>query len=97
VGELSSYKSDLELVSIMLNQKFRLVKKSDILYNLKYIERNINPQFKALVSGILKHKGDSHALLKNTEEVEEILNVEIQAETKRFIASTKKLFSFIKV
>jgi len=97
VGELSSYKSDLELVSIMLTQKFRLVKKSDILFNLKYIEKNINPQFKALITAILQHKGDSHALLKNTEEVEEILNVEIQSETKRFIASTKKLFSFIKV
>jgi len=97
VGELSSYKSDLELISIILNQKFRPAKQSDIIYNLKYIEKKINPQFKPLVSGILKHKKDSHAVLKNTEEVEEILNEQIQTETKRFIGSVKKLYSYIKV
>jgi hypothetical protein len=97
VGELNSYKSDLELISIMLTQKFRIVKQKDILHNLKYIEKHINPQFKALVSNILKYKNNGHAVLKHTEEVEEILNGEIQSETKKFIASTRKLSSYIKV
>ena len=96
VGELNSYKSDLELISIILEQKFRPAKQKDILHNLRYIEKHINPQFKALVSNILKYK-DSHAVLKNTKEVEEILNGEIQSETKRFIGATRKLYSYIKV
>jgi len=96
VGELASYKSDLELISIILSQKFRPAKRSDILHNLKYIEKHINPKFKVLVSGILAHK-DSNAILKNTEQIEEILNEQIQTETKRFIGSVKKLYSYIKV
>jgi hypothetical protein len=96
VGELASYKSDLELVTIILEQKFRPAKRSDILHNLKYIEKNINPQFKAIVSDVLKSKG-SHAVLKNTKEAEEILDEQIQSETKRFIGATKKLYSYIKV
>ena len=96
VGELASYKSDLELITIMLEQKFRIVKEKDIVHNLKYIEKNINPLFKSLVSGILQQKG-SHAVLKNTKEVEEILDNEIQSETKKFIQSTKKIYPYIKV
>lgn len=96
VGELASYKSDLELITIMLEQKFRIVKERDIRHNLTYIEKNINPLFRPLVSGILQQKG-SHAVLKNTKEVEEILNEQIQDETKRFIQSTKKIYSYIKV
>jgi len=96
VGEVASYKSDLELITIMLEQKFRIVKEKDIIHNLKYIEKNINPLFKDLVSSILDSKG-SHAVLKRTQEVEEILNNEIQDETKRFIGSSKKIYSYIKV
>lgn len=96
VGELSSYKSDLELISILLEQKFRPAKKKDILHNLKYIETHISSQFKPLVSDILKSKG-SHAVLKNAQMVEEILNEQIQSETKQYISSTKKLSSYIKV
>lgn len=96
VGELASYKSDLELVSIMLGQKFRPVKKSDVIYNLKYIEKHINPHFKNLVAGILKNKSPEQ-IKKNTERVEEILNNEIQIKAKEFIGSTKKLYSYIKV
>jgi hypothetical protein len=93
VGELASYKSDLELITIMLEQTFRTVKEKDIVHNLKYIEKNINPQFSSLVSGIL----DSGDLLKQTKAVEEILNEQIQDETKRFIQSSKKIYSYIKV
>jgi hypothetical protein len=96
VGELASYKSDLELITIMLEQTFRKVKESDIRYNLTYIEKNINPLFRSLVSGILQEKG-SHAVLKHTKEVEKILDGEIQSETKKFIQSTKKISSYIKV
>ena len=96
VGELSSYKSDLELVSIMLGQTFRPVKHSDIVYNLKYIEKHINPHFKDLVKSILKVKTDAK-IKEHTEQVEEILNNEIQIKTKEFIQSNKKLYSYIKV
>jgi len=93
VGELASYKSDLELVTIMLEQTFRPVKEKDILHNLKYIEKNINPLFKDLVSGILV----SGSILQRTKEVEEILNDQIQDETKQFIQSSKKIYPYIKV
>lgn len=93
VGELASYKSDLELITIMMEQTFRTVKEKDIIHNLKYIEKNINPQFRSLVSGIL----DSGDLLKRTKDVEEILDEHIQDETKRFIQSSKKIYSYIKV
>jgi len=93
VGELASYKSDLELVTIMLEQTFRPVKEKDILHNLKYIEKNINPLFKDLVSGILA----SGSILQRTKEVEEILNEQIQDETKQFIQSSKKIYPYIKV
>lgn len=96
VGELSSYKSDLELVSIMLGQSFRPVKHKDIVYNLKYIEKHINPHFKDLVKSILQVKTDAK-IKEHTEQVEEILNNEIQAKTKEFIQNNKKLYSYIKV
>lgn len=96
VGELASFNSDLELITIMLEQKFRLVKEKDIIHNLKYIEKNINPLFKDLVSSILNSKG-SHAVLKRTQDVQEILTEQIQDETKRFISSSKKIYPYIKV
>lgn len=95
VGELSSYKSDLELVDIMMEQTFRPVKAEDIVHNLTYIEKNINPLFKALVSGILDGKGEE--ILERLKGVQEILDEQIQDETKRFIHSSKKLSSYIKV
>ncbi len=96
VGELSSYKSDLELVSIMLGQSFRPVKHKDIVFNLKYIEKHINPSFKDLVKSILKEKTHDK-IRKHTEEVEEILNQRIQAETKTFISTNKKIYPYIKI
>jgi len=96
VGELSSYKSDLELISIMLGQSFRPVKHKDIVFNLKYIEKHINPSFKDLVKSILKEKTDDK-IKKHTEEVEEILNMRIQQETQKYISSNKKIYSYIKI
>jgi hypothetical protein len=96
VGELASYKSDLELVSIMLGQSFRPVKHRDIIYNIKYIEKHINPSFKDLVKSIIREKTDDR-IKKHTEEVEEILNSRIQEETKKFIATNKKIYSYIRV
>uniref|UniRef100_A0A6C0AI42 Uncharacterized protein n=1 Tax=viral metagenome TaxID=1070528 RepID=A0A6C0AI42_9ZZZZ len=93
VGELSSYKSDLELVSIMLDQKFRAVKPKDITHNLKYIEKHIEPIFKPLVAEILKASN----IKASTEKVEEILDESIQMQTKDFIAKTRKLKSYLKV
>lgn len=95
VGELASYKSDLELVDIMMEQTFRPVEAEDIVHNLTYIEKNINPLFKDLVSGILDSKGEE--ILTRLKGVQEILNQQIQDETKRFIHSTKKLSSYITV
>jgi len=94
VGELASYKSDLELVDIMMEQTFRPVEAEDIVYNLEYIEKNINPLFKDLISSILDSQGEE--ILKRLQEVQEILNDQIQAETKKFISSTKKLYPYIK-
>jgi len=93
VGELSSYKSDLELVSIMLGQTFRPVKKTDIVRNLKYIEKHIDPMFKPLVAEILK----ASDIKASTEKVEEILDASVQMQTKDFIAKTRKLKSYLKV
>jgi len=95
VGELASYKGDLELIDIMMEQTFRPVKAEDIVYNLTYIEKNINPLFKDLVSGILDGKGEE--ILLRLKGVQEILNEQIQDETKRFIGSSKKIYSYIKV
>lgn len=96
VGELASYKSDLELVSIMLGQSFRPVKHKDIIFNLKHIEKHINPSFKDLVKSIIKEKADDR-IKKHTEEVEEILNQRIQHETKMFISADKKIYHYIKI
>jgi hypothetical protein len=96
VGELSSYKSDLELISIMLGQSFRPVKHKDIIFNLKYIEKHINPSFRDLVKSIIKEKTDDK-IKKHTEEVEEILNQKIQQETEKYISSNKKIYSYIKI
>ena len=93
VGELSSYKSDLELVSIMLDQSFRPVKPKDIVHNLDHIEKNIDPIFKPLVAEIKK----ATDIKASTEKVEEILDESVQMQTKDFIASTKKLKSYLKV
>jgi len=93
VGELSSYKSDLELVSIMLGQTFRPVKKTDIVRNLKYIEKHIDPIFKPLVAEILKASN----IKASTEKVEEILDESVQMQTKDFISKTKKIKSYLKV
>lgn len=95
VGELSSYNSDLELIDIMMEQTFRPVDAEDIVRNLTYIENNINPLFKDLVSGILDGKGEE--ILTRLKGVQEILNEQIQDETKRFIQSSKKISSYIKV
>jgi len=96
VGELSSYKSDLELISIMLEQSFRPVKRKDIIYNLKYIEKHISPNFKDLVKSILKMKTIKQ-IKEHTQQTEEILNNDIQNNTKTYIKSNKKLYSFVKV
>jgi hypothetical protein len=96
IGELSSYKSDLDLVSIMLEQTFRPVNHKDIVYNLRYIEKHISPHFKDLVKSILTQKTPTQ-IKEHTEQVVEILNNEIQAKTKEFIQKTKKLYSFVKV
>jgi len=95
VGELSSYASDLELVDTMMDQTFRPVDAEDIVGNLTYIEKNINPLFKDLVSGILDGKGEE--ILLRLKGVQEILNEQIQDETKRFIQSSKKIYRYIKV
>jgi hypothetical protein len=95
VGELASYKSDLELVDMMMEQTFRPVEAEDIVHNLEYIEKNINPLFKDLVSSILDGKGGE--ILERLKGVQEILNDQIQDETKRFIYSTKKIYPYIKV
>jgi len=95
VGELSSYASDLELVDTMMDQTFRPVDAEDIVGNLTYIEKNINPLFKDLVSGILDGKGEE--ILLRLKGVQEILNQQIQDETKRFIQSSKKISPYIKV
>lgn len=96
VGELSSYKSDLQLITIMLEQSFRPVKRKDIVYNLKYIEKHINPIFKDLVKSILKMKTNKQ-IMEHTQKVEEILNNDIQKNTKTYIKDNKKLYSFVKV
>jgi hypothetical protein len=96
VGELSSYKSDLELISIMLEQSFRPVKRKDIIYNLKYIEKHISPNFKDLVKSILKMK-TMKQIKEHTQQTGEILNNDIQNNTKTYIKSNKKLYSFVKV
>lgn len=95
VGELASYNSDLELIDIMMEQTFRPVKAEDIVHNLTYIENNINPLFKDLVSSILDGKGS--AILERLKGVQEILTQQIQDETKRFIQSSKKIYTYIKV
>lgn len=96
VGELSSYKSDLELVTIMIDQTFKPIAKSHIIYNLKHIEKHISPHFKDLVKSILNEKTEAK-IKKHTEQVEEILNMQIQEKTKEFIANNKKIYSYIKV
>jgi len=96
VGELSSYKSDLELITIMIEQTFKPIAKKHIIYNLEHIEKRISPQYKDLVKGILKEKTESK-IKTHTEQVEEILNTQIQEKTKAFIQNNKKLYSYIKV
>jgi spore coat protein CotF len=96
VGELSSYKSDLELITIMINQTFKPIAKKHIIYNLKHIEKQISPHFKDLVKSILKEKTEAK-IKTHTEQVEEILNNQIQKKTKEFIANNKKIYSYIKV
>lgn len=96
VGELSSYKSDLELITIMIEQTFKPIAKKHIIYNLEHIEKRISPQYKDLVKSILKEKTESK-IKTHTEQVEEILNTQIQEKTKAFIQNNKKLYSYIKV
>jgi len=96
VGELSSYKSDLELVTIMISQTFKPIATKHLIYNLKHIEKQISPHFKSLVKSILQQK-TQEKIKAHTEEVEEILNNQIQKQTKEFITNNKKLFSYIKV
>jgi hypothetical protein len=96
VGELASYKSDLELVTIMISQSFKPVALKHIIFNLKYIAKKISPHFRDLVKSILQMK-TAEKIKKHTEEVEEILNMQIQEKTKEFIANNKKIYSYIKV
>jgi hypothetical protein len=96
VGELAGYKSDLELVSIMIDQKFKPISTGIIVKNVKHIEKNINPAFKDLVKTILREK-TKNGIKKHTEKVEEILNAEVQKNAKQYISSNKKIYSYIKV
>lgn len=88
VGELNSYKSDLELVRIMLEQTFRPVKPKAIADNLKHIEKNIDPLFKPLIATLKE---------SDLKTVEGILDESVQMQTQDFIRKTKKLKPYIKV
>jgi hypothetical protein len=95
-GELSSYKNDMELVSVMIEQKFKPVNVGIIIKNIKHIEQHINPAFKHLVKTILREK-TKPKINTHTKKVEEILNAEVQKNTIEFIKSNKKIYSYINI
>ena len=95
-GELSSYKNDMELVSVMIEQEFKPVNVGIIIKNIKHIEQHINPAFKHLVKTILREK-TKPKINTHTKKVEEILNAEVQKNTIEFIKSNKKIYSYINI
>jgi hypothetical protein len=93
VGKLAAYNNDLEIILTMKTQSFRPVPKKEIMYNLKHVEKNIDASVRSLVTSIIS----STNVQRSIEETILIINDTIQEKTKQFIASNKKIYSYIKV
>lgn len=84
-GELYNYKSDLDVILLMLKQQFRPVSKNLIVSNLKHIGKGVKMTFP-------KTKFEP-----KIEEAKEILNKKIQEQTKGFIQSENKISQYINI
>jgi hypothetical protein len=94
-GELGSVRSDLEIITIVIDQNFRPASLYVLKNNLKTIEKRICDDYKGLIKLILSKK-TKPSMLNHTNRAIEIINEKIQILTEEFINSNiKKLNKYI--
>jgi len=93
IGELSTYRNDLEIILKLLDQNFRKVNVEDINNNLKLIE-NRSPEF--LKKEIKKTQNTKKKQQKITEIIT-FLGEKINSEVKKYIIQNKNISHYIKL
>jgi len=90
VGKLSGLKGDLEELELLLTQKFKPVSDDIIKRQLQHIKSNVPEEYKNLLENLINIS--SSELVKGINDVMDVMNEQVQSETKKFIDKNKMLY-----
>nr|WPF46840.1 MAG: hypothetical protein [Lake Baikal virophage 14] len=99
IGKINKCKNQIEIMELLLDQKFRKPKRKDLVNNLKWVERNL-PKFK-LKSEIVKAINCILGLKmkdwkKGMEYLRDFLSKLLDEKTRMWIAENKNISEYIK-